>query len=121
MLCEVCGEAEALHRCSMCGRLVCPRHFDRGRGVCTFCVQALCQVCGRMLSITHCAVCGRLVCLDCSVQVNTVIHVCSKCHEALGGREAVLTYLRERKKPPRMPGIRAFVERVLRASRRGRV
>ncbi len=119
MKCEVCWEAEATHTCRLCGRSVCPAHIDRVRGICSFCVEALCQVCGEQLSITHCAVCGRLVCLDCGVQVDTVLHVCRPCYTSLGGRSGVLARLRRGRRPPRMPSIRGFVEKVLEARRRG--
>ncbi|MCA1813081.1 MAG: hypothetical protein LC624_03905 [Halobacteriales archaeon] len=34
-LCAVCRSPGAIHSCALCGKLVCPRHFQHGAGVCT--------------------------------------------------------------------------------------
>lgn len=34
-LCGVCQGPGAMHTCALCGRLVCPRHFQHGAGTCT--------------------------------------------------------------------------------------
>lgn len=34
-LCAVCRAPGAIHTCSLCGQLVCPRHYRHGRGACT--------------------------------------------------------------------------------------
>jgi polyferredoxin len=36
-LCQICETAPAEHRCSRCGALVCPTHYDEKRGLCTEC------------------------------------------------------------------------------------
>lgn len=37
-LCEVCQQPDVDHTCDRCGNLVCDRHFDADRGVCSECV-----------------------------------------------------------------------------------
>jgi len=79
--CSICGDP-ASTRCPMCGRLVCGRHFDSGRGLCYVCLEALCEVCGSRLSIARCIYCGRLGCDSCLVQVDNVRRACRSCLEA---------------------------------------
>lgn len=41
-ICAVCGGvAEPAHTCSMCGALVCSRHFSAGHGVCANCLKKI--------------------------------------------------------------------------------
>ncbi len=77
--CEICGEREALYKCRLCGRLVCPLHFNKKKGICSVCEMALCEICGRNLSIGYCPICGRLGCSDCLVQITPVVRVCKDC------------------------------------------
>ncbi len=82
-LCEICG-SEAEYTCSMCGRRVCSRHYDRGKGLCAYCSSTLCQLCGERLAIAACPVCGRVVCDKCSVQLTPVVRLCRDCYTRLG-------------------------------------
>jgi len=40
-LCEICQQPEVDHTCDRCGQLVCDRHFEEDRGVCSECVAEL--------------------------------------------------------------------------------
>ncbi|MGI0100512.1 MAG: hypothetical protein ACREBH_02220 [Candidatus Micrarchaeaceae archaeon] len=44
-LCRVCG-AVARHKCSLCGKMVCRRHYDKAHRTCTECMS------GRKISVT---------------------------------------------------------------------
>ncbi len=36
-LCSICGKPDAMHTCSLCGRLVCNSCFDNIHGICNSC------------------------------------------------------------------------------------
>lgn len=38
-LCSICGRPGAMYTCHLCGRMVCPQHYDAAHGVCTACAQ----------------------------------------------------------------------------------
>ncbi len=85
-LCEICRDVGATATCRTCGRRVCARHYERGRGLCIVCTASLCAICGKRLSIARCQVCLRLVCAKCSMQVDPVRRVCLDCYRS--GRRA---------------------------------
>lgn len=74
--CEICGEREAEHRCSMCGRLTCNEHWCSDR--CETCLITSCQVCGLRLAVGYCMYCGRLVCEECSREEGAA-RICAEC------------------------------------------
>ncbi|MFB6147216.1 MAG: hypothetical protein ABEJ08_05960 [Halobacteriaceae archaeon] len=39
-LCAVCGGEGASDRCDQCGSMVCRRHYDTDRGICTECAAS---------------------------------------------------------------------------------
>ncbi len=80
--CEICGKAGKLRICKICGRKVCPEHFDEKRNICVACAETLCEVCGNKLSIGNCAYCGRLVCEDCSMEIGPAL-VCRECYQKI--------------------------------------
>ncbi len=82
-VCEVCGKRLAIHKCGICGRNVCEKHFDKRKGICSVCSDLMCQVCGKRLSVDACIVCGRLICRSCSVELQPGIRVCTPCYENL--------------------------------------
>lgn len=83
-VCEVCESAAAEHRCRMCGREVCSRHFASESGLCAVCANLLCSFCRSSLSTSYCLVCGKLGCSDCLVQVDPVRYVCRECFARYG-------------------------------------
>jgi hypothetical protein len=40
-LCEICQRPEVDHTCDRCGNLVCDRHFDARREICSECVAQI--------------------------------------------------------------------------------
>lgn len=78
--CEICEAKEATHKCEICGREVCDRHFDPKKGICEICSEALCEICGERLSVGYCEVCGRIGCEDCLIQINVTKYVCKECY-----------------------------------------
>ncbi|MEE9474459.1 MAG: hypothetical protein V3V36_02180 [Candidatus Hydrothermarchaeaceae archaeon] len=36
-ICSVCGKVVSVQTCRLCGRQVCPEHFDASRGMCISC------------------------------------------------------------------------------------
>ncbi len=78
--CEICG-ARASHKCRICGRFVCDKHYVEDRSICVYCDMTLCELCGKRLSISICPICGRQVCDTCSLQVTTAIRVCRECYQ----------------------------------------
>jgi hypothetical protein len=76
--CSFCG-VNAIFECPLCGRIVCERHYNATRGLCTGCIEALCDFCNKSLSIARCIYCGRLGCDVCLVQVDNVRRACREC------------------------------------------
>ncbi len=38
-LCDICGKADVVYTCPMCGKRVCTEHFNDVKGVCNVCLQ----------------------------------------------------------------------------------
>jgi len=82
-VCEICGKRPATHKCRICGRNVCVKHFNLSKGICRVCSDLMCQLCGEKLSVDACIVCGKLVCRSCSVELQPGIRVCVHCYRNL--------------------------------------
>ncbi|MEM2200434.1 MAG: hypothetical protein QW775_02680 [Ignisphaera sp.] len=77
--CELCEDLYAEFRCRSCGRYVCEKHFDKGRGICIACVESGCNICFKYLAIGICALCKRMVCSGCSIDIDGVRRICVYC------------------------------------------